>query len=96
MKYLSGLFLVLLIAPIALAQSDAIEMIQKAPEGKEILDNLFLDVSLEGRRINIGGVRARLNAIAKYTRKTKKIVIRMLRTDKKQCIRKDKEEEDFY
>ncbi len=87
MKYLSALFLVLLIAPIAFAQSDAIEMIQKAPEGKEILDSLFLDVSLEGRRINIGRVRARLNAIAKYTRKSRKLIIRVLRYNKKHCIR---------
>jgi hypothetical protein len=44
------------------------EMIQKTEEGKEVLDNIFLDVALEGARLNAASVGARLNALAKGAR----------------------------
>jgi len=68
MKYISALFLVLLLAPLAFTQSDVLEMIQKTEEGKEVLDNIFLDVALEGARLNAASVGARLNALAKGAR----------------------------
>ena len=49
MKYLNIFFLVVLLSPFAYSQTDeAIMMLQKTPEGKDVLDSIYLQVSMEG------------------------------------------------
>jgi len=63
MKYISALFIILLIfIPISLAQSEVMEMIEKSPEGKEVLDSIFLQASIEGPNIDIGEVKLDLRS----------------------------------
>lgn len=85
MKYTSALFLVLIIVPIAFAQSDVIELIEKSPEGKQVLDNIFLDVALEGRDIDVRRVRQRVNSIAKHTRAFRKAALAHSKVDAARC-----------
>jgi hypothetical protein len=86
MKYISALFLTLLIAPFAFAQSeDIIELIQKSDEGREVINNVFLQASVEGPKVDINKVRAVLKNIdaglrlhREHRRKLRKVV-------KKEC-----------
>jgi ribosomal 50S subunit-associated protein YjgA (DUF615 family) len=69
---ISALFLVLLIAPFAFAQSDIIEMIQKSEEGKEVLDNVYIQTSLNTEGFNVKHVSSALKAMDRYIRKSLK------------------------
>lgn len=52
MKFASALFLVLLFAQSAFAEKDVLQLIQKTSEGKEVMDNLFLQVQEKGHNFN--------------------------------------------
>jgi len=66
MKYISALFLVLLLAPFAFSQSEVLEMIQRSDEGKEVLNAIYLDVALDGSKLNAATVKSRLNILRNY------------------------------
>jgi len=86
MKYISALFIILLIfIPISLAQSEVMEMIEKSPEGKEVLDSIFLQASIEGPNIDIGEVKIRLKVLENQTRKMNAYVTKKDKEDKKRC-----------
>lgn len=85
MKYTSALFLVLLIAPIAFAESDVIEMIQKTDEGKEVLDQVFLETGLYGSRLNVAAVTGRLRTIASTAREIRSTFNRARTQNNKVC-----------
>ncbi len=54
----TALFLILLIAPLALAQQDVLNMIDRTPEGKQLLDNLFIQTKLMGDNLDTATIRA--------------------------------------
>lgn len=53
----SVLFLICLIAPIAFAQQDILNMLDKSPEGKQVLDNLFVQTKLMGDSLDIATLK---------------------------------------
>jgi hypothetical protein len=68
------LFLICLILPISLAQEDILNLIDKTPEGKELLDHLFIQTKLMGNSLDINALgsflrtnRDRLAAESKVT-----------------------------
>jgi hypothetical protein len=52
----TALFLICLIFPIAFAQEDVLNMIDKTPEGKEMLDHLFIQTKLMGESLDINAL----------------------------------------
>ncbi len=85
MRIISAIFLVLLCVPLAFSKTDIMELLQKTPEGQEILDNVMLDVSLDGRRLNARAVAHRLNQMAKGARKSKFEAFKIMRNARKFC-----------
>jgi len=61
MRNISVLFFVLVICPFALSQS--VSMIQQSQEGKTVLDNLLLQVTMKGSELNINSLKAGLTNI---------------------------------
>jgi len=84
MKYLSALFLVLLLAPFAFTQSE-IELIEKSPEGKEVLEGLFLEISMGGPDIDINRVRQRLRALETHAKNLAHYVKDSSKQEKQRC-----------
>lgn len=62
---LSATFLILLIVPFTFCSTEYLEMIQKTPEGKEILDTLLIQSKLLGANLDVGAVRAVLTTFQK-------------------------------
>jgi hypothetical protein len=60
-------------------------MIEKSAEGKEVLDNLFLEVSLEGKDININNVKARINGIEATVRRFRKNALAHAKKESNAC-----------
>jgi hypothetical protein len=52
------LFIIFLVAPLILATHDVLNMIDKTPEGKNLLDNLFIQTKLMGDSLDINVIRA--------------------------------------
>jgi hypothetical protein len=73
MKTFSALFLILLIAPFTIAsKDDVLELIQNSAEGKEVLKNIFMEVSMQGATLKVASVRAALRSMDSYVRSSKK------------------------
>jgi len=86
MKYLNIFFLVVLLSPFAYSQTDeAIMMLQKTPEGKDVLDSIYLQVSMEGPNIKIENVRNRLKAMESYSNGFIKKLKTTMSNAKKRC-----------
>jgi hypothetical protein len=58
----TALFFICLIAPIAFAQHDILSLIDKTPEGKEVLDHLFVQTRLMGEQLDTASLQAFLKA----------------------------------
>lgn len=86
MKYLSAIFLVLLIAPFAYSQRDIIEMIEKSPEGKQVLDKVFLEVAVQGKGFNHNFVKNVVHAITSQTSAFSKGTLKFLREERNICV----------
>jgi hypothetical protein len=85
MKFTSALFLVLLLAQYTFAQSDAIEFLENSVEGKEILENILLQVSLSGEHLNEKSVSAILKNLEDYTRQARKDRFAYIKHIKTEC-----------
>lgn len=57
----TALFVIFLVAPLILAQHDVLNMLDKTNEGKNLLDNLFLQTQLMGDTLDISSIRSFLN-----------------------------------
>jgi hypothetical protein len=53
----TALFLILLIAPLALGQDEMLNMFDRTPEGKEVLDHLFIQTNLMGGNLDLNFLR---------------------------------------
>lgn len=58
----TALFLICLIAPIAFAQEDILNMLDRTPEGKEVLNHLFVQTKLMGGDLDINTLKTFLKA----------------------------------
>lgn len=58
----TALFLIFLIAPLAFAQHEILNMLDTTPEGKEVLDALFIQTKLMGDNLDAASLRLFLNA----------------------------------
>ncbi len=58
----TALFFICLIAPIAFAQHDILSLIDKTPEGKEVLDHLFVQTRLMGENLDVPALQQFLKA----------------------------------
>jgi chromosome segregation ATPase len=56
------LFLIFLIAPLAFCQHEILNMLDNTPEGKEVLDALFIQTKLMGENLDAASLRQFLNA----------------------------------
>jgi len=61
-KMKTVLFLLCLLAPLALAQHDILNLIEKTPEGKEILNHLFVQTKLMGNDLDVSALQEFLKA----------------------------------
>jgi len=84
MKYLSALFLVLLLAPFAFTQSE-IELIEKSPEGKEVLEGLYLEISMGGPDVDVNRVRQRLRALETHGKNVVNSVRESNKRERQRC-----------
>jgi hypothetical protein len=85
MKFVSAIFLVLLIAPFAYSQRDLIEMIEKSSEGKQVLDKVFLEVALTGNKFDHHLVRNIVHTINTQALTFRKVSLKFLRSEKRIC-----------
>ncbi len=85
MRIISAIFLVLLCVPFVFSKTDIMELLQKTPEGQEILDHIMLDVSLDGRRLNARAVAFRLKQMAKGVRKSRIFAYKIKKMAHKFC-----------
>jgi hypothetical protein len=84
MKFTSALFLVLLLVQSTICQSDNIQMIQKSEEGREVLDNLFLQVSLKGENFNpavVQGILKQMETTVRANLKERATTVTDLKSD---------------
>jgi hypothetical protein len=57
----TALFLIFLIAPLAFCQHEILNMLDNTPEGKEVLDALFIQTKLMGDNLDAASLRQFLN-----------------------------------
>jgi len=85
MKNISALFLVLLLAPFTIAQTNFIETIQKTDEGRELMDTLFLEAAVAGDDLNANVVRYRVQLVKDQTKKVRAALKAAAVESKKLC-----------
>jgi len=84
MKTISALFLFFLLAHVSLAQKDIVELLEKSAEGKEVLNNLLLQVSVNGK-FNIGKVSTTLKSMDAMVRNAMEARNKAVASEKKSC-----------
>jgi hypothetical protein len=68
----TALFLILLIAPLTFCQSEVLELIDKTPEGKEVIDTLFVQMKLMGSQLDSATVKNLFSTMEKAAEDEKK------------------------
>ena len=81
----TALFLILLIAPLALAQQDVLNMIDRTPEGKQLLDNLFIQTKLMGDNLDTATIRAFLKTNREKVEEERNKVAALVQKRLKDC-----------
>jgi hypothetical protein len=62
-------------------------MIQRSEEGKEVLDHMFLQTVMQGKKLNVGRIKATLTTFGKYVGAARKRLVGILKASKKNCAR---------
>jgi len=85
MKFSSVIFLVLLLAQLAVSKKDDIKVFDKSHEGKQILDSIYLKNTVQGDTLNVQSVNAILNNFEQQLSNEKKEINAHLTISKENC-----------
>jgi len=85
MKFSSAIFLILLLAQLAVSSKDAMTIFDESQEGKQILDSIFLQTTIQGDTLNVHSVNAMLNSFDQQLSDEKKERNANLAVSKRDC-----------
>ncbi len=85
MKYTSAIFLVILLAQTVFATEKVFELLEKTEEGRGVLENLLLQLNLEGKNLNPRAIHRALSRYLNSLRKVARARRSRIRLNERSC-----------